>query len=349
MQLVGGPIMADPTGYLRDPSSPICDASGVWHAWVVWVNPTYGTEGWSGMIKHFYSRELNGSWTNDGFALNHSTDPLAFDHTGMCSPGAQFDAATSQWYLFYTGATPLHTTGYPPRSGGAPMDNLSAQGVAVSASPYGPWRRLGIVAPGGLAWGPSGKGGGFRPNVWNGLRVDSGRALIVNGTRLYSTKGIGNGTAIPNSNPGGSYQALQGVFFPVNSSSWAPPYRAFKGNPVTRAGPSGNSYTIGGAENCEFFAGPDGYFHAACTAHGTLYPGGSNPHYLVRVTGGGAHDSSVEWQFVGFIPHLGASEPTPVYENGPPGDAATVRYFIARTNSGIALYSVSWTPAEAPR
>lgn len=50
---------------------------------------------------------------------------------------------------------------------------------------YGPWKRLGIVAPGGLGWRPGGNGGGYRPNVWNGLRVDSGRALIINGIRLY--------------------------------------------------------------------------------------------------------------------------------------------------------------------
>jgi hypothetical protein len=35
-------IMTDATGFLRDPSSPIQDADGVWHAWVVWVDPVYG-------------------------------------------------------------------------------------------------------------------------------------------------------------------------------------------------------------------------------------------------------------------------------------------------------------------
>lgn len=35
-------IMTDTTGFLRDPSSPIQDADGVWHAWVVWVDPVYG-------------------------------------------------------------------------------------------------------------------------------------------------------------------------------------------------------------------------------------------------------------------------------------------------------------------
>ena len=152
-------IMRDSTGFLRDPSSPIQAPDGTWHAWAVWVPPVYGTEGWSGYIKHFHSSTLDSNWTNAGFALNHSTDPLAFDHLGMCSPGAQYDPAEKKWYLFYTGATPEGTTGYPPRAGGSPMDNLSAQGVAVSESPFGPWRRLGVVAPGGLAWAADRKGG----------------------------------------------------------------------------------------------------------------------------------------------------------------------------------------------
>ena len=113
----------------------------------------YGQEGWSGKLKHFYSSTLASKWTNGGFAMNHSVDPLAFDHTGQNSPGAQYDAEAKLWYLFYTGATPEGTTGYPPRPGGSPMDNLSAQGVAVSKSPFGPWQRLGIVAAGGLGWG----------------------------------------------------------------------------------------------------------------------------------------------------------------------------------------------------
>ena len=94
----------------------------------VWVPPKYGSEGWSGFIKHFHAKDLRSNWTNDGVALNHSTDPLAFDHSGMCSPGAQYDLEKQLWYLFYTGATPEGTTGYPPREGGSPMDNLSAQG-----------------------------------------------------------------------------------------------------------------------------------------------------------------------------------------------------------------------------
>jgi hypothetical protein len=93
-------IMSDPTGFLRDPSSPIQAPDGVWHAWAVWVPPRFGTEGWSGFIHHFSSPTLDANWTNHGLALNHSSDPLAFDHSGMCSPGAQYDAVAKRWYLF---------------------------------------------------------------------------------------------------------------------------------------------------------------------------------------------------------------------------------------------------------
>lgn len=206
-----------------------------------------------------------------------------------------------------------------------------------------------MVAPGGLAWGSDGKGGGYRPDLWNGLRVDSGRPLVVNNTKLYSTKGIGNGSGIPNSNPSGGYQALQGVFFPQDQGTWAPPYVAYSENPVTRAGvaPVGNTYTSGGAENCEFYSGPDSYFHANCAAHGTIYKGGGAPHYIVSVRAESI--PRVLWTFVGFIPHLGAAEPTPVYEGGPPGDTALVRYFVARDRGGVSLYSVHWSSASYNR
>jgi len=69
--------------------------------------------------------------------------------------------------------------------------------------------------------------------------------------------------------------------------------------------------------------------------------GGYAPHYLVTVRPGPPPE--VRWQFVGFVSNLGASEPTPVYE-GVPGDAASVRYFVAKRAGGVALYSVAWSP-----
>ena len=60
---------------------------------------------------------------------------------------------------------------------------------------------------------------------------------------------------------------------------------------------------------------------------------------------------SIDFALSEFTP----GEPTPVYEDGPPGDAATVRYFIARTATGkkganslaIGLYKLAWKPPAA--
>ena len=176
---------------------------------------------------------------------------------------------------------------------------------------------------------------------------------VLSDTCRNSTKGIGNGTLIPDTNPGGHYQALQGVFFPRNQSSWSPPYDAYVSNPVTRAGDKGNTYTTGGAENCEFFPNPlDGHMHVLCAAHGVKYPGGYVPHYTLHVDAAAATTSSdapgdagqpaVRWRFVGFASPGGGPEATPVYEGGPPGDQARVRFCIARSKSGVSLFSVRW-------
>ena len=136
----------------------------------------------------------------------------------------------------------------------------------------------------------------YRADAWNGLRVDSGRALIVNGTKLLFTKGIGNGTGLPYNNWLGGYQALQGAFFPVNNQWDGVPYTPYAANPLTRN--HDNSYTAGGAENCEFFPHAHAAFdataaplaigqtllHAVCAAHGAAYQHGSTPHYLVTVS-----------------------------------------------------------------
>lgn len=91
---------------------------------------------------------------------------------------------------------------------------------------------------------------------------------------------------------------------------------------------------------------------------GRLYPDGNTPHYIVRIhpattSGSGLNSTAtagnvglkgptVEWQFAGFVPDIGAAEATPVYE-GVPGDKAVVRYFVARDSGGVSLYSVSWS------
>merc|ERR1739848_658427 len=114
-----------------------------------------------------------------------------------------------------------------------------------------------------------------------------------------------------------------------------------------------------------------GLFHILCTWDGgTLGPAnlprGTHPHFVVNLT---ADPLGSTWTYVGAIdvynastPGIGkiipmAGEPTPVYEGGPPGDNATVRYFIARedgiTHGGkgslrIGLFSLKWVDPLPP-
>merc|ERR1719160_1706453 len=83
---------------------------------------------------------MDGPFSNHGLALNHSSDPAAFDFSGMFSPSALYDEQEDLWYLFYSGTGANDTT----RSDTA-HNHISAQLVASAASPEGPWTRLGLV------------------------------------------------------------------------------------------------------------------------------------------------------------------------------------------------------------
>merc|ERR1712039_242078 len=83
---------------------------------------------------------------------------------------------------------------------------------------------------------------------WNARRCDSGRAMVINGRRGYWTKGVMNKQGAP------SY-AEEGAYFPRDSSSFAPPYEEWPGNPIYK--PDGSApgawVSKNGYENCEFF------------------------------------------------------------------------------------------------
>eukprot|EP00966_Prymnesium_polylepis_P136175 3146516-Prymnesium_polylepis.1 len=161
-------IAKDPSGNLRDPSAMIQDPKTLhWHFWVVFV-PGSAQPGWAGYLHHYSSDSVAGPFVSHGLALNHSADPGAFDHHGMFSPSAVYDAASERWYLFYSG-TGSNYTEY----------KTSAQLVASAASPEGPWVREGVVAY------PTGSAAlGFN-RTWNSRRVDSGRAVVIDGRRGY--------------------------------------------------------------------------------------------------------------------------------------------------------------------
>lgn len=303
-------IANDTTGNLRDPSAAVFDSvGGRWHFWVDYM-PGSTKPGWHSFQHHYSAEKIEGPWTNHGLAINHSTDPKAWDYAGTFSPSVIFAEDEKLWYLFYSAS-------------GANQSKLStcAQMVASSKSPDGPWTKLGLVGA------PTGSNDSNWTRSWNARRLDSGRALIVNGRKGYWTKGVK-----------AKAWAQEGVYFPVNSKSFKPPYQEWGHNPIF---PAPNN----GYENCEFFMGPKGeagypkgLLHVVCNWHSN-HKGGTNPHFVTDPM-----SYALNWTFVESI-NFGALEPTPVY-HGVPGDAAEVNQFIARVEHGnritVGLYNLTW-------
>jgi hypothetical protein len=76
-------IAVDPTGNLRDPSAMVQDSqTKLWHFWVDYM-PGSHQPGWHAVLHHYSAPEITGPWTNHGLALNHSTDPAAWDYAGQ--------------------------------------------------------------------------------------------------------------------------------------------------------------------------------------------------------------------------------------------------------------------------
>jgi hypothetical protein len=151
---------------------------------------------------------------------------------------------------------------------------------------------------------------------------------VVGGRRGFVTKGV----------QAAAY-AQEGAFFPLNASSWAPPYGEWPGSPIYNAS-SNPASAVGGYENCEFFNGPldepgGPWLHVLCQNHGA-----GQPHFLTR--------DNLSWRYVGVVDTAPALEPTPAYDGGPPGDGARVTHFIARATGGAAanlhidLFALTW-------
>ena len=166
-------IALDSTGNLRDPSSAVQDPNTKrWHFWVDYMAGST-QPGWHAYLHHYSAEQITGPWTNQGVALNHSTNPHAWDYSGQFSSSVIYSTEEKLWYLFYSAS-------------GANQSSLltCAQLVAMSPSPDGPWTVLGAVAT------PTGSPANNWTGSWNTRRLDSGRALVIGGRKGYWTKGV---------------------------------------------------------------------------------------------------------------------------------------------------------------
>jgi hypothetical protein len=110
-------IAYDPKNNVRDPSPVIQDpATGRWHFWVDWMPASVSADGngWLAYLRHYSAPEIEGPWVSHGyqgqpFALNHSTDPKAWDYAGQFSSAAIYDAADKTWWLYYSASGANHT------------------------------------------------------------------------------------------------------------------------------------------------------------------------------------------------------------------------------------------------
>ena len=201
-QLGAGCDVQDPSPMIRDPQT------GLWHFWSVFG--CGGTCGWAGQLRHWHSNSTeleSAAFLDGGQALNHSADPNALDSNGQFSPAIIYDAADSTWFLFYS-ATGKNGS-VSRRCITEPTGCTSSQMVASSASPHGPWRKLGVVAR------------AMRDGSWNEVLVDSGRALLVNGARGF----YGIGFVSKARWQAGHVLDVEGVYRPRDPSSFAPPYQ----------------------------------------------------------------------------------------------------------------------------
>ena len=322
---------------MRDPSAAVQDPKTKrWHFWVDHMNGTH-EPGWHAFLHHWSAPSILGPWTSHGLALPHATDPAAWDFAGTFSPSVIYSPEEERWFLFYSAS-------------GANQSKLStcAQLVASAQSPDGPWTKNGVVAA------PTGGPSNGWAGAWNTRRLDSGRALVIGGRKGYWTKGCSLKAT-----------AQEGLYRPHSDKSWAPPYaEAPHTNPLFAAQP----WCESGYENCEFFRRPNSSeLHVWCSWHGGSgkpgLPRGPAPHFILDLE---QSPEGTNWTYVGAInPHNASDranpapgEPTPVYESGLPGDGATVRYFIARMQTGkgthtggqlgIALYRLTWLPPGTP-
>ncbi len=158
----------DPSNVLR-----VGDTYYVWY-----TRRTAGVHPYASTV--YYATSTDGiAWSEQGEALGKAPDKQAWDSFGVITPYVA--AVDDRYYLFYTG-----TSAREPFRSRDPGGTKRQLGVAVAATPQGPWRRFAdnpVLGPG--------EGG-----AWDDLLVDDAHVIVRDGRYWLYFKG-GHGTVPP--------------------------------------------------------------------------------------------------------------------------------------------------------
>jgi hypothetical protein len=174
---------------LRDPTTAVFDPiTSTWHVYCTFVKGKVGAGGYPGVVWHWSLSNASsfddprGVWTSEGAALNASGVDGDWDASGVFTPGIirECDNTTTatatttstvrsvkcRWFLFF-GGVPSQSNDHP--------ENV---GVAVAASPWGPFVR----------WGGNPVFSRFDTNArWcdggPAARVDEIKPAVINGVK----------------------------------------------------------------------------------------------------------------------------------------------------------------------
>jgi hypothetical protein len=314
-------IVADPGAHLRDPSSPLWDATTAsWHMWATRIPLSLHTkDGYLGTVHHYHAPELTGPWATSGVAVPHNATPGAFDHSGTFTPSSFHDAHDARWYLYY---------------GGVPTGNTYYEsiGLATAPSPFGPWTKSPlnpVITPArDIPWCESSSAP---------MLVDEAEPYVINGQKRLVVKTVCRNASL------GSLCAVPMAFLPQDGSSWDPPYRldGAPPNPLVRCNVADDHAY--GFEQARIYPGPDGYLHMTGNdANGD----GRQLNFISR------DGSGRDWELVGRM--AGFGEPTLVWprDGGPPGDRGGVPTHMVRFDGPdplrIDLMNLTWAAAVLP-
>ncbi|MFH1568882.1 MAG: family 43 glycosylhydrolase [Gemmatimonadota bacterium] len=199
------PALPPEEGVTRRDPSPVIRVGDTWYVW--YSRTTHGPDGYSATVWCATSPDGR-AWTERGEALGRGPR-RAFDEHAVFTPTIL--VAGSRYYLFYTAVPEPFTN-----DGGGPGGTRTAIGVALSASPEGPWSRVGaepVLRP------------SDDPEAFDSHRVDDGCLVVRQGQYWLYYKGRQMGRT-----PGQTRMGLARADSPVG------PYVRCQENPVLDSG-----------------------------------------------------------------------------------------------------------------